>query len=1689
MKRRLIKSLVLLACMVSALLLLTGSASASGYFTYGDYYVYRDSNNKLTIDEYLGYASNLTIPSSIQGYPVVAIDGFAFQDCGTLTSVTIPSSVKTIGYYAFDNCSSLSTVILPAGLTTISSSTFSDCISLTNITIPSTVVSIGDWAFYKCTSLSSIQLPGGLKSIGQYAFNSCSSLSNIGIPNGVTSIGASAFAYCDSLTSIVVPNSVLSIGEHGFAYCDTLSSVSLSNSMTTISDSLFISDYDLTSILIPGSVKTIASNAFSFIDFLSIGIPPNVTSIASNAFAYCDYLTIVGIFGSYAQTYANNYGIYFLGVYPLPKVTNVAVDKTLVPVGETVYCSIGATGGKPPLAYGIDIYKGETKIYEGPWGDTTSFSYTFTETGTYTIVGFVSDGDDEQDNLASDDIVVYVPLSITSITADKSNSDTGKPITWTASATNGSGAKTYLFRLFKDNVQLVSGTWGTSRTYSYTPTAAGTYSVVCYVKDSTGTLSKKSSDVIVKVPLSITSVKADKTSANVGTAITWTTAAAGGSGAKTYLFKLYKDGVQLVSGNYGTANTYKYTPTAAGTYNVLGYVKDSTGTVSLKSANVIVKVPLSITGINADKTSAATGTAITWTTTAAGGEGTKTYLFKLYKDGAQLVSGSYSTAKTFKYTLKAAGTYSVQGYVKDSTGTVSKKSTDVIIYVPLSITSVKANKTSGYTGTAITWSTAAAGGYGIKSYLFNLYKNGVQLVSGNYGTANTYKYTPTAAGTYSVLCYVKDSTGSKSMKSTDIIIKVPLTITSMNADKTSSVTGSAITWTAKATGGSGTKTYQFKLYKGTQLLSTRNYSTASTFKYTPTSNGTYSVVGYVKDSTGTVSMKSADVIVAPLSITSVKADKTSPVTGMAITWTTTAIGGNGAKTYLFKLYKGTQQLFSGSYGTAATYRYTPTAAGTYNVVGYAKDSSGTVVSMKSANVIVNLPLSITSVISNKTSAVIGTAITWTAKATGGGGTKTYLFKLYKGSQLLFTGTYGSAGTYSYTPASPGTYNVVGYVKDSNGTVVSMKSANVLVYAPLSITSVTADQTSAGAGTKVTWTTIAAGGNGTKTYLFKLYKGSDLLFTGTYGTAGTYSYTPTEAGTYSVMGFVKDSTGTVSKMSTDVTVNAVLSITSVTADKASAQVGTEITWTTTATSGSGTMSYLFELYKGDELLDGGTYGAAGTFSYTPAEAGTYSVKGFVKDSADTLSMKGDDVTVYDPLSITSVTADKTSADAGMEITWTTAAIGGSGTKSYLFELYKGDELLDAGSYGSSESFSYTPSEAGTYSVMGFVKDSTGTFSMKSGDVTVNAPLSITSVNANKTSAQAGTEITWTISATGGSGTKSYLFELYKGEDLLDGGAYGAAETFSYIPAEAGTYSVMGFVKDSTGTVSMKSGDVTVYEPLSITSVHADKTSSIIGSAITWTTAAEGGSGTKSYLFELYKGGELLDGGSYGAAETYSYTPNEAGTYSVTAFVKDSTGTVSVRGDDVVAYTPLSITSVTADRTSAQSGTAITWTAAATGGSGTKSYLFELYKGENLLDGGSYGSADTFSYTPAEAGTYSVKGFVKDSLVTVSVKGDDVTVYNPLSITSVTADKTNADAGTEITWTTAAAGGSGTKSYLFELYKDDVLLDDELYDGGSYGASDTFRFTPTEAGTYKVCGYVKDSTGTQSLMSGDVTVIVP
>ena len=256
--------------------LLPIAAWADTYTQNGVNYEYDESSGTASVSQSSDASGNITILSSFtvsgKDYSVTSIGNYAFQNCSSLTSVTIPYSVTSIGYYAFYYCSGLTSIYVDNGNTVYDSRNNCNAIikSETNeliagckkTVIPNTVTSIGYQAFSGCSGLTSITIPNSVTSIGNYAFVG-SGLTSVTIPNSVTSIGQDAFESCSGLTSVSIGNSVTSIGNNAFQYCSGLTSITIPNSVTSIGNSAFSGCSGLTSLTIPNSVTSIGSKAFN----------------------------------------------------------------------------------------------------------------------------------------------------------------------------------------------------------------------------------------------------------------------------------------------------------------------------------------------------------------------------------------------------------------------------------------------------------------------------------------------------------------------------------------------------------------------------------------------------------------------------------------------------------------------------------------------------------------------------------------------------------------------------------------------------------------------------------------------------------------------------------------------------------------------------------------------------------------------------------------------------------------------------------------------------------------------------------------------------------------------------------------------------------------------------------------------------------------------------------------------------------------------------------------------------------------------------------------------------------------------------------------------------------------------------------------------------------------------------------
>lgn len=323
-------------------------------FTYYTYFNEENNRTEAVIQGYRGSDSDVVIPNSIDGFVVTAISMYAFSGRSDLASITIPSTIQSIGEDAFLECDGLKKVYVSSiedwckidfpysdtNPLSRGADLYVDNKLVTDVTIPDGVKSIGKYAFYGYSSLKSISFPSSIRSIGEFAFSDCTNLDevyatniedwckikfedefsnpihyarkiyidgelaiDITIPKGITKICDYAFENCDTITNVVIPNSVISIGDSAFSDCSNLKNISIPNSVVNIDEGAFSYCLDLEKVEIPDGIKFIKSSTFVGCGNLTtIIIPQSVKEIGYLAFGNDSSLSNVVLFkGSKSQ--------------------------------------------------------------------------------------------------------------------------------------------------------------------------------------------------------------------------------------------------------------------------------------------------------------------------------------------------------------------------------------------------------------------------------------------------------------------------------------------------------------------------------------------------------------------------------------------------------------------------------------------------------------------------------------------------------------------------------------------------------------------------------------------------------------------------------------------------------------------------------------------------------------------------------------------------------------------------------------------------------------------------------------------------------------------------------------------------------------------------------------------------------------------------------------------------------------------------------------------------------------------------------------------------------------------------------------------------------------------------------------------------------------------------------------------
>lgn len=257
------------------------------------------------------------------------IKGNAFDRCSELVRISIPSTVRQIGYMAFYNCYSLSEVKISEGVEKIYSCAFENC-SIENLQLPNSLKYIGENAFsmvslkevsisnetlyigcgafayndiryneykegcyfgsdknpYLCfvkpkdKNTSNIDIHSNCKIIYSNAFSKCKNLKNIKLPDGLVQIGKNAFQECYELEAINIPSNVTLIDECAFASCKRLKSIKIPNQRITIESGAFMECSSIETLELINAI--VSDNVFDGCN----GLKRLVVGEASNLYGY-----------------------------------------------------------------------------------------------------------------------------------------------------------------------------------------------------------------------------------------------------------------------------------------------------------------------------------------------------------------------------------------------------------------------------------------------------------------------------------------------------------------------------------------------------------------------------------------------------------------------------------------------------------------------------------------------------------------------------------------------------------------------------------------------------------------------------------------------------------------------------------------------------------------------------------------------------------------------------------------------------------------------------------------------------------------------------------------------------------------------------------------------------------------------------------------------------------------------------------------------------------------------------------------------------------------------------------------------------------------------------------------------------------------------------------------------------------
>ncbi|GAB3102786.1 putative Ig domain-containing protein [Lysobacter terrae] len=873
-----------------------------------------------------------------------------------------------------------------------------------------------------------------------------------------------------------------------------------------------------------------------------------------------------------------------------------------------------------------------------------------------------------------------------------------------------------------------------------TPTAGGSFNFTITATDSAAHSGSRAYALTVNAP-TVSVSPTTLPSATAGSAYSQTITASGGTA--TYTFAITAGalpaGLTLSSGG-----ALSGTPTAGGTFNFTVTATDSsTGTgpyTGSRAYSLTVNAP-TISVSPTTLPGATEASAYSQTITASGGTSPHSFAITAGALPAGLV---LSSAGTLSGTPTANGTFNFTVTATDSsTGTgpyTGSRAYSLVVAPQAPPTANPVSATVAFNSGANPITLNITGSVPTSVAVATAASNGTAIAS---GTSITYQPNTGFVGSDSFTYTATNSGGTSAPATVTITVTGPPVPVANAVSATVAFNSGANPITLNITGGVPTSVAigtapanGTAIASGTSITYQPNvgYSGSDSFTYTASNLG-----GTSAPATVSITVSAPTIVVSPSTLP-------NGVAGAA--YSQTLSGSGGTSPYTFSLVSGALPVGM-SLSSAGVFSGTPITAGTFNFTVRATDANG-FTGDQAYSVVIAAP-TITVAPASLPNGTAGVAYSQTF--TGSGGAAPYSFSLVSGS-LPVGMSFSSAGVFSGTPITAGTFNFTVRATDANGFTGDQAYSVVIAAPTITVSPASLPNGTAGVAYSQTFT----GGGGAAPYSFSLVSGS-LPVGMSFSSAGVFSGTPITAGTFNFTVRATDANG----FTGDQAYSVVIAAPTITLSPSTLPNGVRgIAYAQTLTASGGTSPYSYALVSGS-LPVGIGLSSSGAFSGTPTTAGSYT---FSVSATDTLGFSGTQgytVTIAESVPVavndaattlgaTPATVAVTTNDTGVitSIAVATAPAHGTATVSGLNIVY----TASAG-YSGNDTFTYQAIGPG------------GTSAPATVTITIN-PMPVAA--AQTTSVMGGLSVT--VDLTQGA----------------SGGPFTAATVVSLTPATSGTATI-------------------------------------------------------------------------------------------------------------------------------------------------------------------------------------------------------------------------------------------------------------------------------------------------------------